>query len=171
MRHRSVLVLNQNYEPINVCNARRAVKLIFKNKAEVIEDSPYIMSSATLNFTVPSVIRLYQFIRRPHMRVTFNRRNVLRRDGYTCQYCGDKPGISNLTIDHIIPRSKGGRHTWHNVVAACKRCNNVKANQTPRQANMPLLRKPKDPSIYPAMLLRWHTTVTPTNWKTYFFID
>ncbi len=171
MHPQTVLVLNQNYEPINICNHRRAIKLIFKNKAESIENSTILVYSENMSFPLPSVIRLYAFIRRPHFKITFNRRNVLRRDDFACQYCGTQPHVSDLTIDHIIPRSKGGANTWGNVVAACKRCNNAKADQTLRQAKMSLRKKPKDPRPYPALLLSWRIPTTHDAWKAYFYTE
>ncbi len=167
----SVLVLNQNYEPINICNTRRALKLIFKNKAEAVENTPRMVHAANQKFAVPSVIRLYQFIRRPHLRISYNRKNVIRRDAFTCQYCGEKPGVAELTVDHILPRSKGGPDSWTNVVAACKKCNNQKADRTPRQAEMDLLSRPKDPNPFPALLLSWRISVEQHNWQSYFYAD
>jgi len=171
MRKMSVLVLNQNYEPLNICDGRRAIRLIFKNKAEVIDSDQSHIHSEKLNLPTPSIIRLYKLIRRRKLKVSFNRRNILRRDKFTCQYCGNKPPAGELTLDHITPRSKGGGDSWENVVAACKRCNNVKADQSPSQAGMRLLKKPGDPSRYPPMLLSWKIPEHRQNWRIYFFMD
>src|SRR5665811_496840 len=106
----AVLVLNQNYEPLNVCSVRRALVLVLGGKAELLEAGRGLISSATRAFPSPSVIRLMHLIKRPRPRVKLTRREIFLRDGYTCQYCGARS--SGLTIDHVIPRSRGGLHTW-----------------------------------------------------------
>ena len=114
----AVLVLNQNYEPLNVCNVRRAIVLVFDGKAEILESRPITIKSATRCFPSPSVIRMVYLIHKPRPRVKLTRREVFIRDGYTCQYCGRQSG--DLTIDHVVPRSRGGEHAWENLVSACK---------------------------------------------------
>lgn len=140
----SVLVLNQNYEPLNVCNMRRALVLVIDGKAEVLEEYDCTVSSATRVFPSPSVIRLIYMIRRPRPRVKLTRREVFIRDNFTCQYCGRQAG--DLTIDHVIPRSRGGPHTWDNLVSACKTCNHRKGGKSLHEARMTLRSQPKEPS-------------------------
>jgi 5-methylcytosine-specific restriction endonuclease McrA len=140
----SVLVLNQNYEPLNVCNVRRALVLVIDGKAEVLEEHNRMVVSASRRFAMPSVIRLVYMIRRPRPRVKLTRREVFIRDNYTCQYCGRQSG--DLTIDHIVPRSRGGPHTWENLVSACKTCNHRKGGKSLGEARMVLRSVPLEPS-------------------------
>jgi 5-methylcytosine-specific restriction endonuclease McrA len=150
-----VLVLNATYEPLNVVSVRRAVVLLLKDKAELIEATEARLRAESLTLPMPSVIRLVSYVRLPHrMSLPVTRRTVLARDNYTCQYCGTTPGRSNLTVDHVIPRSREGGTTWDNVVAACKRCNQRKGNRTPTEANMPLLSRPTRPRYVALVLLR-----------------
>ena len=139
-----VLVLNQNFEPLNVCQVRRAMVLLFRGKAEVIENGRGFLHSMQGCFDIPSVIRLIHFIRRPHRVRRMTKLEVLNRDKFTCQYCGIYS--RELTIDHVIPRKRGGAHTWENVVSACMPCNRKKAGRRPREAGMPLLHEPNPPS-------------------------
>jgi len=140
-----VLVLNQTYEPFQVCSARRAVVLLFAGKAERIENSARVLRSPSTLFVVPSVIRLHHYVRRPTQpALTFSKKNILKRDGYTCQYCG-RNGGERMTIDHVIPRARGGRTVWDNVVSACRACNLRKGGRSPDEAGMRLLRRPSTP--------------------------
>ena len=139
-----VLVLNQNYEPLNVCNVRRAFVLVDRGKAEIIENGRGYLHSATELFEMPSVIRLIYLIRRPRPQGRLTRRDVFLRDRFTCQYCAKQ--TKDLTLDHVLPRHRGGLHDWHNVVAACKSCNHHKAGRTPQEAHMGLVRQPFRPS-------------------------
>ncbi len=143
----SVLVLNQNYEPLNVCNARRALVLVEGGKAEVLEHAMNLaeLRSPSRSFRRPSVIRLVYMIKRPRPRVRLTRREIFMRDHYTCQYCG-KVG-RDLTLDHVVPRHRGGKHTWENLVSACKACNHRKAGRTPQEARMRLAREPYRPHV------------------------
>lgn len=138
-----VLVLNQNYEPLNVCRVRRAVVLLFRGKAEVLENGRGYIYSADSVFDVPSVIRLICFIKRPRRQRKLTKHEVFQRDQYICQYCGRES--KDLTLDHVIPRRYGGEHRWENVVSACVPCNRRKAGRTPDEARMPLLSQPKIP--------------------------
>src|SRR5881409_3274284 len=139
-----VLVLNQNYEPLNVCNVRRAFVLVDRGKAEIIENGRGYLHSQTAVFEIPSVIRLVYLIRRPRPNGRLTRRDVFLRDRFACQYCGKQ--TKELTLDHVLPRHRGGGHDWINVVAACKPCNHRKAGHTPKEAHMKLLREPARPS-------------------------
>lgn len=149
----SVLVLNATYEPLSVVSVRRALVLLLKDKAEIIEATEQQVRSAHLSLPVPLVIRLVYYVRVPHkLTIPLTRRTVMMRDNYTCQYCGDQPPKSNLTIDHILPKVRGGATTWENVVCACKLCNLRKGSRTPEEANMRLRAKPGRPT-YVAMVL------------------
>ncbi len=150
--HEPVLVLNQNYEPLNVCDMRRAMVLIVVGKAEVLLDSRGVVRTPTAEFPRPSVIRLNYMVRRPRPRPPLTRREVFRRDDYTCQYCGQR--TSEPTIDHVIPRHRGGKRTWENLVTACPRCNRRKGGRTVQEAGMRLLRPPKAPPSSYAYLFR-----------------
>ncbi len=138
-----VLVLNQNYEPLNVCDLRRAVGMLVGGKAEIVENGRGELHSASRMIAFPSVIRLAYLIRRPRPRVKLTRREIFRRDGYTCQYCGQKS--SSLTMDHVVPRHRGGEHSWQNLVSACSGCNRRKGGRTPEEAHMALLHVPFEP--------------------------
>src|SRR5579884_1649076 len=139
-----VLVLNQNYEPINVCNARRAFVLLHRGKAEVLEHGAGQLRSPSHSYPLPSVIRLMYLVKRPRPQMRLTRREVFVRDRYTCQYCGRQ--ARELTLDHVFPRHRGGRHTWENLVAACKACNHRKAGRTPAEARMSLAKQPYRPT-------------------------
>jgi len=139
----TVLVLNQNYEPLNVCNVRRAIVLVIDGKAEVLEQYSLALRSATSEFASPSVIRLVYMIKRPRPKVKLTRREIFIRDDHTCQYCGRRS--NDLTLDHIHPRSKGGQHTWLNLVSACRACNHRKGGKSIAEARMALRRQPFEP--------------------------
>ena len=145
-----VLVLNQNYEPLNVTTARRAMVLLDRGKAEVLEHGRGEVRTATRAWPLPSVIRLIYLIRRPRPQVRLSRREVFLRDNYTCQYCGLK--TRELTLDHVVPRQRGGKHIWENLVSACKACNHRKGNRTPEEARMTLRRPPRRPTASAAYL-------------------
>ena len=138
-----VLVLNQNYEPLNVCPARRALSLLFRGKVEVVENGGGGIRSALVAYPLPSVIRLTYMIKRPRLQRRLTRYQVFSRDHFTCQYCGREPG--DLTLDHVVPRRLGGEHTWENVVSACVPCNRNKAGDPPSEAGMKLIHKPIRP--------------------------
>lgn len=139
----AVLVLNQNYEPLNVCSVRRALVLMLAGKAELLEAGRGIVASTTRHFPLPSVIRLVSLIKRPRPRVKLTRREIFLRDSYVCQYCGTR--ASSLTVDHVIPRSRGGLHVWDNVVAACQPCNHRKGGKSVAEARMQLRAQPHEP--------------------------
>lgn len=140
---RSVLILNGQYEPLTVCQARRALILLVLGRAEMVEASGHIVRSPVTVFPVPSVIRVPRAVR-PHRRsLPLTKKNVLRRDGHRCQYCGSTQG--KMTADHVVPRSRGGAESWRNLVCACAACNRRKGNRTPQQAGMELLRAPSTP--------------------------
>ena len=136
-----VLVLNASYEPLNITTWRRALVMVLKGKAEGLEhDSSRLIRGDTM---LPTVIRLRQYVRVPYKQLPLTRRNLFHRDGHRCQYCGSS--ADQLSIDHVVPRSRGGLDTWENVTTACLPCNVRKGNRTPREASMPLMGKPHRP--------------------------
>lgn len=138
-----VLVLNANFEPVNVCDMRRAVGLLMAEKASLVMNGRGEIRTINAVYPRPSVIRLQKMVSRPRPHLKLTRRELFRRDDYTCQYCGKK--TADLTIDHVIPRHMGGRHIWSNVVAACPDCNHRKGGRLPEEANMRLLHQPLEP--------------------------
>src|ERR687887_2214083 len=142
--HAPVLVLNASYEPINVCAARRAIVLVLKGVAMAEEENGHYLHAARLAFRVPSVIRLLEYRRIPHQTRALSRKNILLRDRNSCQYCGQVLPASELTLDHVIPRSRGGTSSWENLVACCHLCNRKKGNQLLSEIpDMKLLREPR----------------------------
>ncbi len=165
-----VLVLNATYEPINVTTVRRALVLIFKGTARPEELTDEVVRSARHSFPVPSVIRLVEYIRIPYERRELSRRNVMLRDGYTCQYCGRKFNPSDLTIDHVIPRARGGRTSWDNVVTCCRRCNARKGDRTPEEVGMKLLKHPRALSWRVGHQILTHLGRHQEAWRKYLII-
>jgi len=141
--HAPVLVLNASYEPINVCAARRAIILVLKGVAMTEEVNGHFLHAARMAMRLPSVIRLLEYRRIPHQTRALSRKNILLRDRSTCQYCSEIMPAGELTLDHVIPRSRGGLSTWENLVACCHPCNRRKSNQLPHEAGMKLLREPR----------------------------
>jgi 5-methylcytosine-specific restriction endonuclease McrA len=160
-----VLVLNASYEPINVCNLRRATVLVLKERAEVIERGEGALHSERLVLDRPCVIRLIRYIRIPRdvHRRKITRKAVLARDAWTCQYCGHQ--ASGLTVDHVIPRSRGGESVWENIVASCAPCNRRKGNLTPREARMHPRSRPRPPG--PTVFIRLASPRIPGAWEPY----
>src|SRR5215472_16572295 len=138
-----VLVLNASYEPINICAARRAIVLVLKGLAMPEEENGHDLHAARITMRVPSVIRLLEYRRIPHQTRALSRKNILLRDRDTCQYCGVVMASGELTLDHVVPRSRGGSSTWENLVACCHPCNRRKGNQLPVEASMKLTREPR----------------------------
>jgi 5-methylcytosine-specific restriction endonuclease McrA len=160
-----VLVLNASFEPINVCTVRRAAVLILKNRAEILEEGEWALHAESFTLARPVVIRLLTYVRIPRdaHRRKITRRAVFARDRWTCQYCGHERG--NLTVDHVVPRSKGGTSTWDNIVTCCAPCNRRKGDRLPRQANMVPARKPKAPSS--TIFIHVATPTIPAAWEQY----
>ena len=160
-----VLVLNQNYEPLNVCRVRRAVVLLQDGKAEMLENGTGFIHSTSLDFPVPSVIRLGYMIKRPRPQRKLTRLEIFHRDHFTCQYCGKH--TSQLTLDHVIPRYRGGEHLWENVVSACIPCNRRKAGRTPIEAGMKLLSSPAPPRGDRFFYIPYRYRQSQTRWQKY----
>lgn len=160
-----VLVLNQDYRALSVCSVERALVLVLLRKAEMVEvrEDRQIRSPSSRH-PWPSVVRLKRYVRVPYRRVMLTRRNVLRRDGHQCQYCESR---GRLTIDHVVPKSRGGLDTWDNLVAACVPCNHRKGNRTPEEAGMALRKKPYRPSH--VMYMRDFLGSCDDDWKPYLF--
>lgn len=140
-----VLILNQDYSALTVCSVQRAFLLVYLKKAELVADAKgKALRSVNASFPMPSIIRLIDYVKLPYRGVLLNRQNIFRRDGHRCQYCG---ATTDLTIDHVIPRSRKGPATWDNLVTACRTCNARKGDSTPDEAGMPLKQKPFKPSF------------------------
>jgi 5-methylcytosine-specific restriction endonuclease McrA len=160
-----VLVLNASYEPINVCTMRRATVLVLKSRAEIVERKQGTLHSERLTLERPCVIRLMRYVRIPRdvHRRKITRKAVLARDSWTCQYCGHQ--AHGLTVDHVIPRSRGGESVWENIVASCAPCNRKKGSLTPHEARMHPSRAPKPPG--PTVFIRIASPRIPENWNAY----
>lgn len=162
-----VLVLNQDYQAISVCSAERAFVLVYLQKAELINDmEARRLHSVKGTFQYPSIIRLYRYVNIPYKKVALSRQNIYKRDGYRCQYCGSKEA---LTLDHVMPKSRGGRDTWQNLVTACQKCNTYKGDRTPAEAEMQLRMKPYRPSFI--MYLRDFSGKVQEEWKPYLLMN
>ncbi|MCS6868523.1 MAG: HNH endonuclease [Thermus sp.] len=157
-----VLVLNAAYEVLGLASIKRSVLLVLSGSAEMVSESGRFLHTPSTRIPVPSVIRLKRLVRRGPSRIPLNRRNVLRRDRYTCQYCGRQGG--ELTVDHVLPRSRGGKGTWENLVAACRPCNLKKGDRTPEEAGMRLLKSPRAPR---APLFLAELKEVPEDWRPY----
>ncbi len=160
-----VLVLNQSYEPLTVCRARRAVVLVYQGKAEMLEDGLGFIHTIRETLPLPSVIRLGQMVKRPRRQRKMTRYEIFNRDRYTCQYCGEQS--RHLTLDHVVPRYRGGQHTWENVVSACAACNRRKAGRTPKEANMKLIRPPAPPRNGTFFIVPYHYLSHRDEWRKY----
>ncbi len=164
---RPTLVLNRNWQPVGVASVARSLTLVASERARIVDPRDYrqhtwadwarmapegdelFVQSVRSRVRVPEIITLVAYERVPRCEVAFNRRNLFRRDAYTCQFCGSRPGSEELTIDHVLPRSRGGTSTWDNCVLACLQCNARKANRTPAEARMPLRKAPVRPKWQP----------------------
>jgi 5-methylcytosine-specific restriction endonuclease McrA len=167
--HAPVLVLNASYEPINVCAARRAIVLVLKGVAMTEEENGHFLHAARLTIRVPSVIRLLEYRRIPHQTRALSRKNILLRDRNSCQYCGAVLGSSELTLDHVVPRSRGGLSTWENLVACCHFCNRRKGNQLPVEANMKLIREPRAFNLHTSRHIMRLLGHSDAKWRKYLF--
>ena len=166
---RPVLVLNASYEPVNVCAARRALVLILKGVASAEEHCTALVHSARHALRVPSVIRLLEYRRIPHQTRALSRKNILMRDRYTCQYCHKTLPSGELTLDHVVPRSRAGGTTWENLVACCHPCNNRKGSRTPEEAGMKLARQPRPFSLHTSRHLMRLLARGDDQWEKYLF--
>lgn len=165
--NRKVLVLNQSYEPLMVINAKRAIVLIIKEKVKMLEKYGENIRSVQNSFDLPSVIRLNFYVHLKYKDIVLNRRNILKRDDYRCQYCAKQ--ATPLTIDHIVPKNKGGKDSWENLVAACSKCNTRKGDTLLKHMDMRLLKKPRKPSKL--FQLQTYVNKKQDNWKQYLFME
>lgn len=164
-----VLVLNASYEPIHVCAVRRALVLLVKGVASTEEAGEGRVHSPSRSLAIPSVIRLLEYRRIPRQMRAISRKNILIRDQYTCQYCHTRFGAGELTLDHVVPRSRGGSNTWENLVACCLRCNNRKGDRLPQEASMSLWRQPKPFNLHTSRSLMRQLGDQQENWRKYLF--
>jgi 5-methylcytosine-specific restriction endonuclease McrA len=164
-----VLVLNASYEPVNVCAARRALVLVLKGVATAEEHAPFSVHSPRQSLRLPSVIRLLEYRRIPQQTRALSRKNILMRDRYTCQYCLKCPPAVELTLDHVVPRSRRGESTWENLVACCHSCNNKKGNRTPEEAGLKLIRAPRPFSLHTSRHLMRLLGKSDDQWRKYLF--
>jgi 5-methylcytosine-specific restriction endonuclease McrA len=167
--HAPVLVLNASYEPINVCAARRAIVLVLKGVARAEEENGHFLHSARITMRVPSVIRLLEYRRIPHQTRALSRKNILLRDRNMCQYCGTALPSAELTLDHVIPRSRGGTSTWENLVACCHPCNRAKGNHLPHEASMKPLREPRPFNLHTSRHIMRLMGHSDDKWRKYLF--
>ena len=160
-----VLLLNSSYEPLLVVTVKKAILLFFTNKIEIVENSDFVVRSAFLYFKIPSIVKLKKYVFVKNKSVPLTRRNILKRDDNTCQYCRTKN--IELTLDHIIPKDKGGYDSWSNLVAACRKCNMKKGNKLLEEVRMELIKLPKKPSY----LLNLHNySKKYESWKPYLYL-
>lgn len=170
MRH--TLILNATYEPLQIVSWKRAIRMLFQEKVEVVEVYDRQICSISLTIRLPAVVRLLHYVRvkRRYNRVKFSRSNLFARDNFTCQYCGSLFLSRDLTYDHVLPVARGGRKSWENIVTCCVPCNRQKGDRIPEEAGLQLRKRPKAPVGFPSkvqfMLSR---TAAPESWKTYIF--
>lgn len=164
-----VLVLNSSYEPLNICNAKKALVLLFGGKAVPVAYHPErVVRTLSRTYPLPSIVRLTVFMRIPFRRIMLNRSNIILRDNYQCQYCG-KTGPP-LTIDHMLPRSRGGEYSWENLITACPRCNARKGDRTPKEAGMPPLKQPIKPN-HLLLFTQYLSPLVQDDWKPYLYMS
>ena len=163
------LILNASYEPLHVVSWQRAIQLLFQGKVEVVEESEHEIRTVRITIKIPSVLRLINYIPRLSKRqvIRFSRENIFIRDNYQCQYCGKSFHKAQLTLDHVTPVVKGGGKSWENIVTSCKPCNQKKGGRTPPQAQMHLVKRPKEPQWLPRTTIQLSVSVTPEKWKLY----
>jgi len=163
------LLLSRAYEPLKIISWQRAFALLTQGKVEVLEEYTADIRTTTYVFKVPAVVRLLRAFKRFRKPVKFSRVNIYARDGYKCQYCGEKKAISQLTYDHVVPRHQGGLTRWDNIATACVTCNIRKGARTPEQARMKLLSRPAQPSWVPAVTITVSTRSIPDAWRDYLY--
>lgn len=165
----NVLVLNITYEPLKIVDWKKAITLLFLGKVEVLEEYGREIHSVSFSVKLPAVVRLLKMVKRPKTPIKFSRQNIYARDKYRCQYCGDKFAPEDLTYDHVLPRSRGGRTEWRNIVTCCVECNRRKGGRTPVEAGMRLIRKPSRPNWVPALRITLGVREIPQSWRDYLY--
>jgi len=164
-----VLLLNITYEPLKIINWKKAITLLCLGKVEVIEEYSRDIHSVSFTIRLPSVVRLLRMVKRPKSPIKFSRQNIYARDRYNCQYCGSQFNTEELTYDHILPKSRGGKTEWENIVTCCVNCNRKKGGRTPKEATMTLVRKPVRPSWIPALRITIGYRDVPESWRDYLY--
>jgi 5-methylcytosine-specific restriction endonuclease McrA len=167
--HSRTLVLSQSYEPVSIVSWQRAITLLFLGKCEIVEEYDGNIKTTSIVIKIPAVVRLLSAFRRDKKAIKFSRVNIYGRDNYRCQYCGEKKRIHELTYDHVVPRAQGGVTNWRNIVAACEICNRKKANRTPAQAGMKLLKTPVQPTATPVLIVTVSRESVPDAWRDYLY--
>ncbi|TAF66927.1 MAG: HNH endonuclease [Cytophagales bacterium] len=163
VQNRKVLILNQDYSALTICSVQKAFILLYLSKAEMVAEAAGVqLHTISSTYPMPSIIRLFKYVHLPYKGVILSRHNIFRRDGNKCQYCGS---TQDLTLDHVLPRSRGGLSSWDNLVTACRQCNSKKGDFTPDEAQMKLSRKPFKPSFI--MFLRDFSGNIDESWLTY----
>ena len=168
----STLVLNATYEPLQVVSWRRAVRMLFQGKVEVVAEYERELRSVSITIRMPSVLRLLHYVRvKPHhSRPRFSRANIYARDSHRCQYCARAFPPADLTYDHVIPVARGGQKTWENIVTCCVRCNREKGDRTPEEAGLNLLKSPRAPSgVHDKIRLHLQYKAPPESWRDFLF--
>lgn len=166
--HRT-LVLSQSYEPVKIVSWQRAITLLFLGKCETIEEYDRDIKTTSIVIKIPAVVRLVNAFRRHKKPVKFSRISIYGRDNYQCQYCGAKKKVAELTYDHVIPRAQGGKTEWSNITSCCETCNRKKANRTPAQAGMKLLKQPVQPTATPTLVVTVSKESVPDAWRDYLY--
>ena len=162
----TVLLLNASYEPLKVITWQRAVTMFFLGKVEVVEEYDHQIHSVSLVIKAPAVVRLLQFVNSGRRTPPLSRANILARDNFQCQYCTRELAVKEATLDHVVPRSQGGKTSWENIVCACGACNRRKGGRTPKEARMKLLKTPVRPDWLPVLTIRLNGKI-PLSWKLF----
>lgn len=164
----SVLFLDQSFLPLRIEHWTRAVTDLFLGKVEIVEVSrDRTIKLVSGEMPMPAVVRVVRHFRRDRQRIKFSRLNIYARDRFTCQLCGDQFPSEDLTFDHVLPRSRGGRTTWENIITACVPCNSAKADRTPEEAGMRLIRRPAKPKYLPTVVSKSDMGRVPEEWVPY----
>ena len=162
----AVLLLNASYEPLKIISWQKAITMFLLEKVEVIEEYEHDIRSVTLAFKAPAVVRLLKYVNIGRKSPPLSRSNILARDHFSCQYCATQLSSKEATLDHVIPRSQGGKTSWENIVCCCKQCNRKKGGRTPKQASMPLRKRPAQPDWLPVLNFKLHGKI-PAHWHDF----
>ena len=164
-----VLLLNATFEPLKVIDWKRAIRLLTLGKVEVLEEYEREIRSVTFAIKLPSVLRLVRFVRYRKKDVKFSRLNIYARDGFQCQYCGQKSESQHLTFDHVVPKRYGGKTEWTNIITCCYKCNRAKGGRSLKEAGLRLLRKPVKPDWVPFIMITIGLRTVPDSWRDYLY--